>query len=104
MNSGDRNPRPATVRGESAPHPARAAVSPRLEPIGSPDSFKRRAYAALKDAIASFDRGAFIRGANQLKAFQNKVRTQIAPRDPALANALIQAAQEVLGTVGRPKH
>src|SRR5262245_62720565 len=52
MSSGDRNP---SVRGLSAPHPAGAAVSPRVEPIGSPDSFKSRAYAALKDAIAAMD-------------------------------------------------
>ena len=55
MSSGDRNPRPASVRGPSASHSAGAAVSPRVEPIGSPDSFKSRAYAALKDAIASMD-------------------------------------------------
>src|SRR5215475_4309640 len=55
MNSGDRNPRPASVRGPSAPHPAGAAISPRVEPIGSPDSLKSRAYAALKDAIAAMD-------------------------------------------------
>jgi hypothetical protein len=30
-------------------------VSPRLEPIASPDSFKSRAYAALKDAIVAMD-------------------------------------------------
>src|SRR5262249_23211476 len=55
MNSGDRNPRPASVRGPSAPLPAGAAISPRVEPIGRPDSFKSRAYAALKDAIAALD-------------------------------------------------
>src|SRR2546425_7007614 len=55
MSSGDRNPRVASVRVASAPHPAGAAVSPRVEPIGSPDSFKRRAYAALKDAIVAMD-------------------------------------------------
>src|SRR5262249_47769518 len=54
MSPGARNPRPS-VRGPSAPHPAGAAISPRVEPIGSPDSFKSRAYAALKDAIAAMD-------------------------------------------------
>src|SRR5467141_204726 len=49
----DRPHRP--VRIEPEPHPAGAAVSPRLEPIGSPESFKSRAYAALKDAIVSMD-------------------------------------------------
>ncbi len=53
MSGGDRNPRPASIRVESLPHPAGAAASPRVavDPIGSPESFKSRAYAALKDAI-----------------------------------------------------
>jgi DNA-binding GntR family transcriptional regulator len=55
MRQGARNPRPAGVQVASAPRRAGAAVSPRLEPIGSPDSFKRRAYAALKDAIVAMD-------------------------------------------------
>src|SRR6201998_1317315 len=55
MRQGARNPRPAGVQVASAPHRAGAVVSPRLEPIGSPDSFKRRAYAALKDAIVAMD-------------------------------------------------
>jgi DNA-binding GntR family transcriptional regulator len=37
------------------PRAAEAAASPRLEPIGSPESFKTRAYAALKDAIVAMD-------------------------------------------------
>src|SRR6266446_2001501 len=55
MSQGARNPRPAGVQVASASHRAGAAVSPRVEPIGSPDSFKRRAYAALKDAIVAMD-------------------------------------------------
>ena len=34
---------------------AGAAASPRVEPIASPESFKSRAYAALKDVIVSMD-------------------------------------------------
>src|SRR5262245_55669063 len=55
MSQGARNPRPVSVPGPSAPHPAGAAISPRVEPIASPDSFKTRAYAALKDAIVAMD-------------------------------------------------
>src|SRR5438552_15966411 len=55
MSQGVRSPRPAAVQVASASHRAGAAVSPRVEPIGSPDSFKRRAYAALKDAIVAMD-------------------------------------------------
>jgi DNA-binding GntR family transcriptional regulator len=49
MSINDRSSRPARVR--SAP----ADPSPRLEPIGTPESFKSRAYTALKDAIVSMD-------------------------------------------------
>src|SRR2546429_3030054 len=55
MSQGARSPRPAAVQVASAAHRAGAAVSPRVEPIASPDSFKRRAYAALKDAIVAMD-------------------------------------------------
>jgi DNA-binding GntR family transcriptional regulator len=41
---------------ETAPEPPTAeALSPRVAPISSPESFKRRAYTALKDAIVSMD-------------------------------------------------
>src|SRR5438105_13072590 len=39
----------------SAAADAAEAAAPRFEPIGSPESFKSRAYAALKDAIVSMD-------------------------------------------------
>ena len=55
MRSGTRNPRPASGRVQSPLHPAGAAVSPRVERIDSPDSYKSRAYAALKDAIVAMD-------------------------------------------------
>ena len=48
--AGDTRPEP----GSSA-RAAGAAVSPRVEPIVSPESFKSRAYAALKDVIVSMD-------------------------------------------------
>src|SRR5262249_12013827 len=51
----DGRPRSGRVRARSALHPAGAAVSPRVEPIGGPESFKRRAYAPLKDAIVAMD-------------------------------------------------
>src|SRR5262249_60598485 len=54
MSQGARTPRPVSVPGPSAAHPA-GAISPRVEPIASPDSFKTRAYAALKDAIVAMD-------------------------------------------------
>jgi DNA-binding GntR family transcriptional regulator len=46
----------ATRASAQAPSHARvAALSPRLRPIVSPESFKGRAYTALKDAIVSMD-------------------------------------------------
>src|SRR5262249_44765176 len=54
MNSASRSRR-SGVGAASARRPAGAAVSPRVERIGSPDSFKSRAYAALKDAIVAMD-------------------------------------------------
>src|SRR5712671_56995 len=55
MTSHSRSPRRTAVRTQSALHDAGAAGSPRLEPIASPESFKSRAYAALKDAIVAMD-------------------------------------------------
>ena len=55
MSTSDRSPRPFANPAESVPHPAEAAVLPRVEPIGSPESFKSRAYAALKDVIVAMD-------------------------------------------------
>jgi poly(3-hydroxybutyrate) depolymerase len=57
---------------------------------------KHPLMASLNVAMASFDRGSFGAGINQLGAFQNKVEAQIAPDYPAVAEALIQAAQAVM--------
>jgi DNA-binding GntR family transcriptional regulator len=46
---------PPRVPLKPEPYPAGAALSPRLEPIAATESFKRRAYAALKDAIVCMD-------------------------------------------------
>ena len=55
--------------------------------------------ASLKAAAASFDRCRIIPGVNQLYAFQNMVRVQIAPFDPDMAARLIEAAQQVIDAV-----
>jgi hypothetical protein len=57
---------------------------------------KRPLIATLQSAAASFERGNFAAGVNQLQAFQNKVRAQIAPSDPALADTMIRSAQQVI--------
>src|SRR3979490_995567 len=55
MTSSDRNLRPAGNRAGPEPELTDPQVVPRGEPIGTPESFKSRAYAALKDAIVSMD-------------------------------------------------
>jgi len=55
----------------------------------------------LKAATASTDRGQNVAAANQLHAFQNKVRAQIAPSDPALAQLWIHMAQEIIDALNR---
>jgi hypothetical protein len=61
----------------------------------------RPLLATLKAVTAAFERGSFTAGVNQLKALQNKIRAQIAPGDPALANSLIQAAQRIIDVMSR---
>jgi hypothetical protein len=52
--------------------------------------------ATLKAAMASFDAGRTTPALNQLGAFQNKVRAQLRPFNPALADTLINAAQDII--------
>jgi hypothetical protein len=58
--------------------------------------------ASLQSAAAAFARGNATAGLNELQAFQNKVRAQIATLDPALAAALIEAAQEIIDALTAP--
>src|SRR5262249_49329410 len=91
MSSGDRNPRPASVRGPSAPHPAGAAISPRVEPIGSPDSFKSRAYAALKDAIAAMD---VYRSRTDIRLAERRAASDFGIRRTPVREAMAQLERE----------
>jgi len=50
--------------------------------------------ASLRAALSSIHRGNRVAAANQLHAFKNKVRAQVAA--PALAGQLIEAAQQVI--------
>ncbi len=54
--------------------------------------------ATLRAAQASIERGNPVSATNQLQAFQNKVRAQVA--DPALARQFIEAAQQAIGALG----
>jgi hypothetical protein len=52
--------------------------------------------ATLDAALASIERNNRTAAINQLNAFQNKVRAQVAPSDPALAAMLLKAAQDII--------
>jgi hypothetical protein len=62
---------------------------------------RRPLLASLKAASASFEDGRMVPGGNQLQAFQNKVRAQVSPTHPQLAQDLIEAAQQILDVIGR---
>src|SRR5439155_638419 len=64
------------------------------------DNTKHSLLVSLLAASASFDRGDIIPGINQLQAFENKVRAQVAPSDPTLAAQLIDAAQTIIDALG----
>jgi hypothetical protein len=60
---------------------------------------KRPLLASLKAATASFDRGNIGSAMNQLKAFLNKVRAQVAPANPAGAAVLADCVRGILTAV-----
>lgn len=60
----------------------------------------RPLLASLEAAAASYARGNMNSAANQLGAFQHKLRAQIASSHPALAAALDSAAQSIVNAMG----
>ncbi len=56
--------------------------------------------ATLSAALAAINRGESTPAVNQLLAFQNKVRAQVSPEDPAFAASLIQGSQDVIDALG----
>jgi hypothetical protein len=75
------------------------AVENLMDQVSSswPDS--RPLLATLSAALDSIERGNTVSAINQLLAFQNKVSAQVAPSAPALAEAFIQAAQEIIDVI-----
>ena len=67
-----------------------------VEAANLSDRHKRPLRASLEAAGASLNRNDPRTAIAQLRAFQAKVRVQIGGRDTALADALIQAAAEVI--------
>jgi hypothetical protein len=72
-----------------------------LDQSGMPRRAMRPLLASLKASIASLDRGNTTAGANQLRAFLNKIRAQVAPHDPQLAADLTAAVELILRTIGQ---
>jgi hypothetical protein len=60
------------------------------------DKNKQPLLAALLAALSSFDRGDTSAALNQLSAFQNKVREQVAPRNSALAAEWTAAVRQII--------
>jgi hypothetical protein len=61
-----------------------------------PEQHTQPLVASLNSACAAFDRGAKRAGINQLEAFRNKVRAQVAPTNPGLAGQLDSLAQQII--------
>jgi hypothetical protein len=68
----------------------------RVETSDLESSRKKSLLASLQAAAASFDRDQFKTALNQLGAFLDKVRSQVAPRDPVLADRLSGLAREIM--------
>ncbi|MSU59245.1 MAG: tandem-95 repeat protein, partial [Pedosphaera sp.] len=62
----------------------------------------RPLLATLRAAAASFDRCDVIPGINQLRAFQNKLRAQVAPSNPDLAAQLETETQRIIDALTGP--
>jgi predicted outer membrane repeat protein len=54
---------------------------------------------SLKSACEAFDRGATLAGINQLQAFRNKIRAQVAPTNPGLSGQLDGLARQLIDGV-----
>jgi hypothetical protein len=68
---------------------------------GSGLSHVQPLLAVLKAAANSFAGGDATSGANQLGAFESKVRAQVMPNNPAVAISFLQAAQQILVALSR---
>jgi hypothetical protein len=81
------------------------AVDALIDDVNNADlgrSNKRPLIASLKAAIASLDRGSCESGKNQLHAFVNKVRAQIARSNPAVAADLTSLATAIIDAIDCP--
>lgn len=70
---------------------------------GNPNGKNNPLLASLNGAMRAFDRGNLKPALNELNAFQNKVRAQIEPTDPDLAEKLIASAQTIINEFTPPE-
>jgi len=57
----------------------------------------------LQSAISSFDKMNLSAAANQLNAFENKVRAQVARTNPQLAALLLAQADDIINAISAAK-
>ena len=87
-------PKTETVAGLSP-----AEISARLELVDLERRNKRPLQASLEAAAMAFERGQVQTGINLLESFQKKVRAQIQPRHPELANQLFGASASLINAL-----
>jgi len=80
------------------PTPLPEEVSALIQQVASSVHAKdqQSLLASLQVARESFEASRWISGLNQLRAFQNKVRAQVAPSDHGFAQELTDAAQKII--------
>jgi uncharacterized delta-60 repeat protein len=87
------------------------AVKDLMDQVSSSWPHSQPLLATLSAALVSIERGNAVSAVNQLLAFQNKVRAQVAPNDSGLAEAYIEAARQIIDVLsagntnpgGRPR-
>jgi hypothetical protein len=81
--------------------PPSQAVERLIAAVSAQARKPRPLLATLSAALAALERGNPTPAVNQLEAFQNQVRAQVAPDEPVLAAQWIWGAQEILDALGR---
>jgi hypothetical protein len=80
-------------------------VQPLIDLVTNSVLFRKNArplLGTLEAARDALNRGNVGAAINQLQAFQNKVRAQVLPVDPALGNQLLALAQNIIDSIGDP--
>jgi hypothetical protein len=81
---------------------ASEAVTRLIAVVNAEVEQKQALLASLSAALRAIDRSNPNAAISQLEAFQNKVRSQVAPLDPELATTLDQEAQAIIDALKQP--